>query len=64
MLGVPFAVPLAFLVAVTDLIPLIGATFGAVICIAVTPPDSARPVNGRSRPAPRDGDRPDDATPG
>jgi predicted PurR-regulated permease PerM len=34
-LGVPFAVPLAFLVAVTDLIPLIGATLGAVICIAV-----------------------------
>jgi predicted PurR-regulated permease PerM len=28
-------VPLAFLVAVTDLIPLIGATLGAVICIAV-----------------------------
>jgi predicted PurR-regulated permease PerM len=35
VLGVPFAVPLAFLVAVTDLIPLIGATLGAVICIAV-----------------------------
>ena len=34
-LGVPFAVPLAFLVAVTDLIPLIGATLGAVICITV-----------------------------
>ena len=34
-LGVPFAVPLAFLVAVTDLIPLIGATLGAVICIMV-----------------------------
>ena len=170
-LGVPFAVPLAFLVAVTDLIPLIGATLGAVICIMVAllatrlwpttvlvlvffvvyqqienyliaprvmrgpvqlsaaavllagligaaamgligalmaipiaagikvllaerlqardaadaaapgdgetapqpgqassptlpPPDSARPVNGRSRPATRDGDRPDDATPG
>ena len=31
----PFAVPLAFLVAVTDLIPLIGATLGAVICITV-----------------------------
>jgi len=28
-------VPLAFLVAVTDLIPLIGATLGAVIFIAV-----------------------------
>jgi len=172
-LGVPFAVPLAFLVAVTDLIPLIGATLGAVICVMVAllatrlwpttvlvlvffvvyqqienyliaprvmrgpvqlsaaavllagligaaamgligalmaipiaagikvllaerlqardaadadadapgdgetapqpgqgrsptlpPPDSARPVNGRSRPATRDGDRPDDATPG
>ena len=26
------------------------------------PPDSAQPVNGRSRPATPDGDRPDDAT--
>jgi predicted PurR-regulated permease PerM len=34
-LGVPFAVPLGFVVAVTDLIPMIGATLGAVICIAV-----------------------------
>jgi predicted PurR-regulated permease PerM len=34
-LGVPFAVPLAFVVAVTDLIPMIGATLGAVICVAV-----------------------------
>jgi predicted PurR-regulated permease PerM len=34
-LGVPFAVPLAFLVAVTDLIPMVGATLGAVICVAV-----------------------------
>jgi predicted PurR-regulated permease PerM len=34
-LSVPFAVPLAFVVAVTDLIPMIGATLGAVICIAV-----------------------------
>jgi predicted PurR-regulated permease PerM len=34
-LGVPFAVPLAFLVAVTDLIPMVGATLGAVVCIAV-----------------------------
>ena len=34
-LGVPFAVPLAFLVAVTDLIPMVGATIGAVVCIAV-----------------------------
>src|SRR5262252_9422995 len=29
-LGVPFAVPLAFVVAVCDLIPMIGATLGAV----------------------------------
>ena len=34
-LRVPFAVPLAFLVAVTDLIPMVGATIGAVVCIAV-----------------------------
>jgi predicted PurR-regulated permease PerM len=34
-LRVPFAVPLAFVVAVTDLIPMIGATLGAVVCIAV-----------------------------
>ena len=32
-LGVPFAVPLAFVVAVFDLIPMIGATLGAVICV-------------------------------
>jgi predicted PurR-regulated permease PerM len=32
-LGVPFAVPLAFAVAVCDLIPMIGATLGAVICV-------------------------------
>src|SRR5215475_10274475 len=32
-LGVPFAVPLAFVVAVCDLIPMIGATLGAVICV-------------------------------
>src|SRR6185312_2901353 len=32
-LGVPFAVPLAFAVALCDLIPMIGATLGAVICI-------------------------------
>jgi predicted PurR-regulated permease PerM len=30
-LGVPFAVPLAFVVALCDLIPMIGATLGAVI---------------------------------
>jgi predicted PurR-regulated permease PerM len=33
-LGVPFAVPLAFAVAICDLIPMIGATLGAVICVA------------------------------
>jgi predicted PurR-regulated permease PerM len=32
-LGIPFAVPLAFAVAVCDLIPMIGATLGAVICV-------------------------------
>ena len=31
--GVPFAVPLAFAVALCDLIPMIGATLGAVICV-------------------------------
>ena len=35
VLGVPFAVPLAFVVAVTDLIPMIGATLGAAICVLV-----------------------------
>jgi predicted PurR-regulated permease PerM len=34
-LRVPLAVPLAFVVAVTDLIPLIGATLGAVVCVLV-----------------------------
>src|SRR5580765_3944346 len=33
ILGVPFAVPLAFVVAVCDLIPTIGATLGAVVCV-------------------------------
>jgi predicted PurR-regulated permease PerM len=32
-LGMPFAVPLAFVVALCDLIPMIGATLGAVICV-------------------------------
>jgi predicted PurR-regulated permease PerM len=32
-LGMPFAVPLAFAVAVCDLIPMIGATLGAVVCV-------------------------------
>ncbi|WP_412543985.1 AI-2E family transporter [Longispora sp. K20-0274] len=35
LLGVPFALPLAFLVAFTDLIPMIGATLGAAICVLV-----------------------------
>jgi predicted PurR-regulated permease PerM len=34
-LGVPYALPLAVFVAVTDLIPLIGATVGAVGCCLV-----------------------------
>jgi predicted PurR-regulated permease PerM len=33
-LGVPFAVPLAFVVALCDLIPMIGATLGAVAGVA------------------------------
>jgi len=36
VLGVPFALPLAFVVAITDLIPMIGATLGAVITVLVT----------------------------
>jgi predicted PurR-regulated permease PerM len=35
VLGVPFPVPLAFLVAVCDLIPMIGATLGAIIGVTV-----------------------------
>jgi predicted PurR-regulated permease PerM len=35
VMDVPFALPLAFFVAVTDLIPLIGATVGAVGCTVV-----------------------------
>jgi predicted PurR-regulated permease PerM len=34
-LRVPFALPLAFFVALTDLIPLVGATIGAVVCTVV-----------------------------
>ncbi|HEX6501390.1 MAG TPA: AI-2E family transporter [Micromonosporaceae bacterium] len=34
-LRIPFAGPLAFLVAITDLIPMIGATLGAVTCVIV-----------------------------
>jgi predicted PurR-regulated permease PerM len=36
LLDVPFFVPLAFLIAICDLIPMIGATLGAVIGVAVT----------------------------
>lgn len=35
LMGVPFALPLALIVAIADLIPLIGATIGAVICLTV-----------------------------
>src|SRR5262249_38700757 len=36
LVGVPFALPLAVTVAIADLIPLIGATLGAVICLVVS----------------------------
>jgi predicted PurR-regulated permease PerM len=35
VLGVPFPAPLAFVVAICDLIPMIGATLGAVIGITI-----------------------------
>jgi len=35
ILRVPYALPLAVAVAITDLIPLIGATLGAAICVLV-----------------------------
>ena len=35
ILGVPFALPLAVAVAVLDLIPLVGATLGAIVCVIV-----------------------------
>jgi predicted PurR-regulated permease PerM len=35
LLGVPFALPLAILVAFFDLVPMVGATLGAVLCVAV-----------------------------
>jgi len=35
LLGVPFPIPLAVLVAFCDLIPMVGATLGAVLCVAV-----------------------------
>ncbi len=34
--GAPFALPLSVVVAITDLIPMIGATLGAVVCVGVT----------------------------
>ncbi|WP_019927584.1 AI-2E family transporter [Nocardia sp. BMG111209] len=36
LVGTSFALPLAVTVAVTDLIPLIGATLGAIACLIVT----------------------------
>ena len=35
IVGVPFALPLAVAVAVLDLIPLVGATLGAIVCVIV-----------------------------
>ncbi|MBT8223891.1 MAG: AI-2E family transporter [Dactylosporangium sp.] len=35
LLDVPFALPLAFFVAITDLVPLVGATIGATGCVLV-----------------------------
>ena len=35
LLGVPYALPLAVIVAVADLIPMIGATLGATVCVVV-----------------------------
>jgi predicted PurR-regulated permease PerM len=36
LLRIPFALPLAVTVAITDLIPLVGATLGAALCVLVT----------------------------
>jgi predicted PurR-regulated permease PerM len=35
LLDIPFALPLAFFVAIADLIPMLGATIGAVGCVLV-----------------------------
>jgi predicted PurR-regulated permease PerM len=35
-LGLPFAVPVGFAVAVCDLIPMVGATLGAIVCVGVS----------------------------
>jgi predicted PurR-regulated permease PerM len=36
LLGVPYALPLAVAVAIADLIPLVGATLGAALCVLVS----------------------------
>lgn len=36
LVRVPYALPLAVIVAITDLIPMIGATLGAVVCLVVS----------------------------
>jgi predicted PurR-regulated permease PerM len=36
VLGVPYALALAVVVAIADMIPLIGATLGAVVCVAIS----------------------------
>ncbi len=36
LVGVPYALPLSVAVAITDLIPMIGATLGAIICVGAT----------------------------
>jgi predicted PurR-regulated permease PerM len=36
LVGVPFALPLAAAVAIADLIPMIGATLGAAVCLGVS----------------------------
>jgi predicted PurR-regulated permease PerM len=36
LVGIPFALPLAVTVAITDLIPMVGATLGAAICVLVS----------------------------
>jgi predicted PurR-regulated permease PerM len=35
LLGVPFAIPLAIMVGFLDLVPMVGATLGAVLCVTV-----------------------------
>jgi predicted PurR-regulated permease PerM len=36
LVGVPFALPLAVTVAIADLIPMVGATLGAAVCVLVS----------------------------